>query len=40
MKKLFTQIAEHKINNAACSEFLRKLPEMIQKNTNWEYSYQ
>ena len=40
MKRLFTQMAEHKTNNAADSDFLQKLPEVIYKHTNWEYKYQ
>jgi hypothetical protein len=40
MKKIFTQIAEHKIYNTACSDFIYKLPELILKHTDWEYTYQ
>ena len=40
MKKLFTQMTEHKINNAVCSDFIEKLPELIRKHTNFEYEYQ
>ena len=40
MKRLFTQMAEHKISSAACSDFLSTLPEVIRKHTDWEYTYQ
>ena len=40
MKRLFTQIAEHRINYAVNSDFVQKLPELICKHTDWEYKYQ
>ncbi|MBQ8359961.1 MAG: hypothetical protein IJX37_08700 [Oscillospiraceae bacterium] len=40
MKRLFSQMAEHKISNAAYPEFIQKLPEVIRKNTDLEYKYQ
>lgn len=40
MTKLFTQTAEHKINNIAYSDFFQELPEIIRKHTGWEYKYQ
>ena len=40
MKRLFTQMAEHKIKNADCSEFLKKLPYLIYTYTDWPYKYQ
>ncbi len=39
MKKIFTQTAEHRIKNAPCSDYLPKLPEIIRKHTDWDYSY-
>lgn len=40
MKKLFTLTAKHSINNTIRSDFFEKLPEVIRKHTNWDYSYQ
>lgn len=40
MTRLFVQMAEHKSNNTAYSDFLQKLPEVILKHTDWEYKYQ
>lgn len=37
---LFTQTANHRINDSICSDFLRKLPEVIRKHTDLEYLYQ
>ena len=37
---LFTQTANHRINDSFCSDFLGKLPEVIRKHTDLEYSYQ
>ena len=40
MTLLFAQTATHRINNTICSDFLEKLPEVIRKHTEWDYSYQ
>ena len=40
MKRLFTQTAEYKTSNTSYSDFLPKLPEVIYKHTNWEYTSQ
>ena len=40
MKRLFTQMAEHKIKNADCSDFFEKLPYLIYTYTDWPYKYQ
>ena len=40
MKKLFVQTAEHQIRNAACPDFLEKLPDVIRKHANLDYAYQ
>lgn len=39
MAGLFTQNMEHKINNTSCSDFFQKLPEVIRKHTDWDYTY-
>lgn len=40
MKEIFTQMAEHKIKNADCSDFFKKLPNLIYTYTDWPYKYQ
>ncbi|MBQ8212782.1 MAG: hypothetical protein IJZ80_02140 [Clostridia bacterium] len=40
MTTLFTQIANHSINNTICSDFFKKVPEAILKHTDWNYSCQ
>ena len=39
MGKFFTQTAEHSIKIAARSEELKRLPEVIRKYTDWNYTY-
>ncbi len=39
MKFLFAQTAKIGVKNALCSDYLEKLPEVILKHTDWEYSY-
>lgn len=39
MKRLFTQTATHSINNPLCADSFEKLPEIIRKHTDWEYTY-
>ena len=38
--KLFTHTAKHCINQAISSDCFENLPEIIRKNTGWDYSYQ
>ncbi len=38
MSALFTQKANHSMNNAICSDFFKILPEVILKHTGWDYS--
>ena len=40
MKRLFAQTAIYCINNTICSDFFKKLPEVIRKHTDWDYSIQ
>ena len=40
MKRLFAQTAIYSINNTICSDFFKKLPEVIRKHTDWDYSIQ
>ena len=37
---LFTYTAEHSIKNITCSDFFKRLPEVISEYSDFDYSYQ
>ena len=39
MKSIFSQIADHSMTSTNCSACLNDLPDLIHKNTGWDYGF-
>ncbi|MBQ8791510.1 MAG: hypothetical protein IJZ51_09380 [Ruminiclostridium sp.] len=40
MNRIFWSSAKYSIKKISCPDYLKKLPEAIQKHTDWDYSYE
>lgn len=40
MNRIFWSSAKHSIKKLSCPDYPKKLPEAIQKHTDWDYSYE